>query len=138
MRDDELAHYGVLGMRWGVRKDRQSRSSGKTKRRAPSEQQIEKSRRRVGVNQRRTLSEEELKKRIERLELEKRYKDLSDNDVNRGRKVVSSILADVGKTIARNAAVGAGAYAIKVALTRQFDIKEFARYVAPNPHAKKK
>lgn len=65
MNNQELKHYGVLGMRWGVRKRRVSTSSSK------------KSKTSSGTTQRR-MSNKELKARINRLKLEQEYKKLTE------------------------------------------------------------
>ena len=53
-----------------------------------------------------TLTEEELRRRISRLELEKRYEDLTAEDVSRGKVTAKDILDSVGSvfTIAGSAA----------------------------------
>ena len=43
--DDHLEHYGVKGMKWGVRKAEGSGGGGSTKKKAPSTQEIKKARR---------------------------------------------------------------------------------------------
>ena len=82
MDNNELYHYGVLGMRWGIRRDK-SISSGKS------------SNKRKSTNQKavKDLSNDELKAKITRLELEKRYRDLNPPTVSRGRKFVDKVLA---------------------------------------------
>lgn len=45
------------------------------------------------------MTDEELKKKIERLELEKRYKDLSKSQVSEGKKFVFNILKNSGNNI---------------------------------------
>lgn len=83
------------------------------------------------------MTDEELKKRIERLELEKKYKDLSEKDLGAGRSIIKKVLSESGQVYLKNAATGGMAYMTKWAMTGDFDLKELAKYVAPNPHAKK-
>lgn len=56
-----------------------------------------------------SLSDAEINKRIERLQLEKRLKDLSRGEVSRGRKAIEDILeyaaTETGKTVAKNAGI---------------------------------
>ena len=134
--ENELYHYGVLGMKWGVRKDR-SRSSGSTKTSKNSKDKQVRSRRRSDVKKRRTMSDADLKRKIERLKLEQQFKDLTENDISPGRKAVKNILSSSGQRVLTMAAAGAMAYGVKVAMTGKFDIAEAAAYVAANPNKKK-
>lgn len=137
--NDELMHYGVLGMKWGVRRDR--RGASKTgKRRAAKKltpDQKERQVRKAALKKRRTMSDADLKKRIERMKLEKEFKNLTREDVSPGKKYVGEIMASAGKKTLTVAAAGAMAYGVRVAMTKHFDIKEAANFIAANPNKKK-
>lgn len=140
MDNNELYHYGVLGMKWGVRKSRPSSSGsskGKKKSKEPSPDLEAKSKRKSDLKSRRTLSDEELKKKIERLKMEREFKELTKEDISPGEKFASEVMSSAGKKVLTAAAAGAMAYAIKVAMTKEFDAKEAAGYVASNPNKKK-
>lgn len=91
MLDSEkfLAHYGVKGMRWGVRKDR-SRSYSKDYARA------RKLRNRARKSSIKSLTNSELEALNKRTQLEKKYADLNPNIIKTGYKWVTTALAVVG------------------------------------------
>lgn len=73
----ELKHYGVRGMKWGVRKDkRQSHEDHITARK-------------LGKKQLHELSNAELKRYSERIRLEQEYKKLSAGKVEKGKKFLA-------------------------------------------------
>lgn len=103
----ELYHHGIMGMKWGVRRTpeqlghRVSRRTSRTKSR-DSEKSSEARRKHI-----RDLSDDELKARIQRLEMEKKYRDLlkSENEAKstRGKNFVLHVLEASGKNIATQA-----------------------------------
>lgn len=99
MKKDELAHYGVLGMKWGIRNDR-SGGSGASKAEKPKSARALRreaiKERKAAIANRRIMSKEDLQAAIARLELEKRYADLVKQDIDPGKKVTSSLLKDIG------------------------------------------
>ena len=137
---NELMHYGVLGMKWGIRryrnKDGTLTTAGK-KRLSKDKDKSEKKERKVALKNRRSLSDEYLKKKIERLKMEKEFKNLTEEDISHGRKYVGEIMSSAGKKALTVAAAGAMAYGVKVAMTKEFNIKEAAGYIAANPNKKK-
>ena len=102
MNNNELYHYGVLGMKWGVRKSRGGGVSktgrrGRTaKERPPAHEDYKKAHSKKPV---REMSDAELRSRINRLDMERRYQELNPSAKNRGRKYVNSIIK-TGTTIA--------------------------------------
>lgn len=137
--EELLEHHGIKGQKWGVRrfqnKDGSRTAAGKKRESSPDAK--EKEARKVDVKNRRTMSDTDLKKRVERMKLEKEYKTLVAEDTAPGRKYVSEILSAAGKKTLTIAAAGALAYGVKAAMTKQFDIKEAAQYIAANPNKKK-
>lgn len=121
--EDFLAHYGVRGMKWGVRK----RSKREEKLRA---------KRFKTANNRRHLSDEDLKKHIDRLQNEKKLKQLVEEDLTPGKAAAKKIMSESGQKVARTVLAGAGLLAIKVAVERKFDPKDAAGYLAPRPKNK--
>ena len=123
MNDDRyLIHYGVKGMKWGVRKDRTISSS--ERRRLKREASIEKKRTkaldrrtsaRYTYRQRKHLTDAELRSRINRLSMEKQLKDLSKNDrfnlvtIPTGQQAARKALGYYGaKTVLNKVVPGAG------------------------------
>lgn len=147
MNELYLAHHGIKGQKWGVRRfqDAAGRLTDAGKRRLRNLQdsvttqyhsKVEKRSRKKSLKSIRGLTDEELTKRIERIKLEKKYKDLTMEDIAPGKKTVNEILGSSGKKVATMAVTGAMAYAVKVALTKKFDAKEAANYIGANPNKK--
>ena len=107
---DELYHYGIKGMKWGVRRTAEQLGhtvksvksvydSHKAKKRAKKE--AAKAKKRSKITNPKKLTTEELNARIKRLQLEKDYNDLvKDTDSTRkGKNFVMDILETSGKNL---------------------------------------
>ena len=81
--NDFLAHHGVLGMKWGVRKDRGNRKAA-----SGSEKSYE------------PLSEQELRTRINRILLERQYNQLTAPQKSNASKFITDVLAKSTKKAA--------------------------------------
>lgn len=131
-----LSHHGIKGMKWGVRKSDTPSVGVKRKTSKSFSNRKELAVRKAAVRNRRTMSDADLKKRIDRLKMEREFKNLTEDDIAPGRKCVSEILSTSGKKVLTMAAAGAMAYAIKYAMTKEFNSKEAAQYMAANPNKK--
>lgn len=93
MNDNELYHYGVLGMKWGVRRKRNSSNvePAKTKKKTLSE-----------------MSDDELRSKLNRLQMEKQYKDLvrtlNPKQESKAKTFVKKVLEKSGENIATQTA----------------------------------
>lgn len=137
--EEMLEHHGIKGQKWGVRRYQNPDGSRTAlgKKRESSRNDKEKKARKADAKNRRTMSDVDLKKRIERMKLEKEYKNLVDEDIAPGKKYIFEILSAIGKKTIPVVAAGALAYGVKVAMTKQFNIEEAAQYIAANPNKKK-
>lgn len=137
----ELYHWGVKGMKWGVRryqnKDGSLTPRGKKRQKELSADEKERAARKADLKNRRTMSDADLKKKIERLKMEKEFKNLTNEDINSGKTFVNEVMSSAGKKVLTIAAAGAMAYGVKAAMTGKFDISEAAGYIAANPNKKK-
>lgn len=91
---DELYHYGVLGMKWGVRKSHsRSSSDGKVSKHLSKQmkskvQRFKKSKLEPDYKR---MSDEELRRAVNRLNLEQQYKQLSgqSKSTDIGKRIVN-------------------------------------------------
>src|SRR5690606_15955235 len=100
-----LAHYGVKGMKWGVRKDRRRSAYSKDYART---RRIQNRAKKSGVT---SLSNKDLKDLNTRIELEKKYRELKNqtSTIKRGESQVNKIIGLVGTATAAGA-LGAKGY----------------------------
>lgn len=78
MNGQVIRHYGVPGMKWGKRKSSASNKSSNVKK----------------------LSDAELRSRINRIQMERQYSQLTRSEKDKGRKIVTDILASAAKQTA--------------------------------------
>lgn len=105
--DNELYHYGVLGMKWGVRKDR--RSGGSNSRGKKSANYHDDYRKAHDKKSVKSMSDAELRSRINRLQMEKQYSDLSPSTIARGKKRLNKVIK-AGTTVATITTTGLTIY----------------------------
>lgn len=105
MKKDELLHYGVLGMKWGRRKDRRRQSADYKKSRALKKKKISE------------MSDDELTTLNKRLNLEKNYRSLNPTRLQKGQNAVKGVLKGIG------ASAGAAASIVTLAKFGQQIIK---------------
>ena len=90
INEEELMHYGVLGMRWGVRRASKRRGGSKKKKASRQSQQQPK----------RRMSNKELQSRVRRMKLEQQYRDLT-NDLTPKTKSKMEKLVSTTVTISK-------------------------------------
>lgn len=114
MDNNELMHHGILGMKWGVRryqnKDGSLTPAGKRRMQTGEIGKSSDSAVSSTSSHKRSvkeMSDSELRDKISRMELEKRYKDLSKSSeqakTSKGRAFVMDVLEKSGKNIATQA-----------------------------------
>ena len=81
------------------------------------------------VKNRRTLSDKELRDKIQRLQLEKQLKDLSDRDLRAGRNETKQMLQQVGTKVAATVITGALLYGAKYMVEKQGNRNSSADYI---------
>ena len=86
MNDNELYHYGILGMRWGVRKSSKTKTQSKD---AAEAETIKKKK----VSE---MSNDELQKLNRRQQLEKSHKELNPSSIKKGLAIAGAVVAALG------------------------------------------
>lgn len=105
----ELYHHGIIGQKWGVRryqnkdgtlteagKRRLNRVSKVSNAAVSAKNRYDKVRKNTTTYKASTMSDVELKKAIDRMELEKKYKDLSRSDITKGQNFIENLLIIAG------------------------------------------
>lgn len=87
MTDEELMHYGKVGMKWGVRKSSSSRRIPATKDFITARELKKKK-----VHQ---LTNDEISTLTKRMELEKKFSQLNPSAIKRGQAKVNDIMSVV-------------------------------------------
>lgn len=114
MDNNEIAHHGILGMKWGVRryqnKDGSLTPAGKRRIQTGEIKKTTETSTSSGSNHKKSINEmsdTELKDKISRLELEKKYRDLSSSSerakISKGKAFVMDVFERSGKNIATQA-----------------------------------
>lgn len=98
MESNALMHYGVLGMKWGVRKDRSSGSSRK-KHWKKSWSDDANEARAIKKKKVKQMSNAELKKLNERTRLEQEYSRLNPSAISKGKKRVAAAIGIMGTAV---------------------------------------
>ena len=97
MEEQALVHYGILGMKWGVRRSKAELARARGKKTSDSgddsdDKKQTTAKRSKSISE---MSDDELRKSVQRLQLEKQYRDLNPKQVSAGQKIVDKILKDV-------------------------------------------
>lgn len=103
MSDYELYHYGIPGMKWGIRRSQKklARINKKSKRQNWSEDATTAAT--IKTKKVKQMSNAELKKINERIRLEKEYSNLTKSNPSAGRKFVNEVARELSKDAAKNA-----------------------------------
>lgn len=128
--ENALKHYGVLGMKWGVRRSPEQLARARGRRKADK---AIKAKRRQQYANRRLLSDGDLDRFTKRLEKEKRLRELTESEITPGQKFVKAITSDAGKIALTSAISGAIGYGLKAAMKKEFNLSEAANYIVKKP-----
>jgi len=91
--DDVLQHYGIKGMRWGIRRANPSAS-------APASEDHQNSvatKKQIKTSGTKSLSNQELKTYLERMDLEQRYNKANPSASKKAGKAIGEFLVSIGK-----------------------------------------
>ena len=101
MDTDYLEHHGILGQKWGVRRF-QNPDGSLTE--AGKKHAINQERKQASKN-RALLSDEELDTRIKRLQKEKQLRELTEQELGRGKKFADETLQQTGRQTIQKIAI---------------------------------
>lgn len=94
--DDVLTHYGIKGMKWGVRRSQAQLNAAKPQ--ASDDHETAKAAKaKVKAGGLKSLSNDELKTYLERMDLEKRYRKGNPDAKSEATKFIKDTLLQVGK-----------------------------------------
>ena len=97
--DNYLAHYGVLGMKWGVRKDK-TKGGLRKRKSTPVHDDYRKAHSGKSVK---SMSDSELRSVNNRLQMERQYYELT-RKASKGKKVVNALIKTAGTIAAAETA----------------------------------
>ena len=101
MSSNELTHHGIKGMRWGVRryqnKDGSLTPAGEKRKSESLHEDYIKAHTRKS---KKSMSDAELRSRINRLEMERKYTQLSTERINKGKAYVNKSMKTLGSVAA--------------------------------------
>jgi len=118
-------------MKWGQRKAKSSSTTSTTsgKSRDPAKEAI--TQRKKTSAARRYISDGDLKAAVERIQTEKKLKDLTNEDLAPGRTEVKKILGQIGKNAITTVGTGVAVYTLRALLEGNFDRKKAAEFIQP-------
>lgn len=93
-----LQHYGILGMKWGVRRSRKELERERKQRNASEDSK------KAAKNKKRDISElsnEELRELNNRMQLERQYRDLTKSEIGPGKRFAQEVLRETGKELVK-------------------------------------
>lgn len=140
-----IAHYGILGQRWGRRRSPEELGYRVSKRKeykqeksiAKNAKKYSKKEAKIRSKYRTGLTDKNLTDQISRMEKEKKLKQLTSENLNPGRREVSHFLSSNGKKVLGTVLVGASLYGAKKLVEKKFG-KEAAEFVSYGGPKKKK
>lgn len=98
----ELKHHGIKGMKWGVRRTEEelARARGHLNNTKNLSRSTTKLRRTAEMEDPSKMSDEELRQKVQRMNLEKQYRDLSTSQVKKGEAITMAALDVAGDVLA--------------------------------------
>ena len=95
--DNTLIHYGILGMKWGIR--RTPEQLARARRRSMTDEPHEDYKKAHTPKSIKSMSDAELRNRLNRIQMERQYSQLSESSVSKGKEYAQKIIK-AGTTVA--------------------------------------
>ena len=114
-----FSHSGVRGMKWGIRKNRSITTGKSAPPNKPSKAPAESGKQNTfsARPSNKKMTDAQLRQKINRLDMEKRYKELT-TPTPKGKSFAQQLIAEQGKTVVRTLATRAVSVALQLALEK--------------------